>query len=121
MARKKSKSSFRRFVRSAGRKVSKGYRKGSKLMSNLPIRPYSIGYGFIRTKLATALDPLTSKIPAGEFADEVGIGLIAWFVGKKVPALKPFAETALEVENYRVGELLANKTGNNTKQSSSEW
>jgi hypothetical protein len=123
MARRRKASFMKARTRTIVQKSSK--KRSSKGMnlgfSNTPLRPYAIGYGIVRTKLASILDPVTSKIPAGEFADELGIGVLSWFIGKKFPKMKPFANTALEIENYRVGELFAGRMGNNVKTTSTEW
>lgn len=64
-------------------------------------------YGALREKMSLALLPLTSKIPLGTVADEVGMGVINYIVAKKTSGmLRDVAVKGLVIENARIGEAL---------------
>lgn len=68
-------------------------------------------YGASREKISNALAPLTNKIPLGDIADEVGIGLTAIlakkYLGRKFPMVRPFADAAITIEAARIGQSIA--------------
>lgn len=68
-------------------------------------------YGALREKLSTAIAPVTSKLPAGELADELGMGLLSYFAYKKLhnPTMKAVAKAGLTIEAARVGEYVMQK------------
>lgn len=66
-----------------------------------------MAYGAVRQYAATAIQPLTSKIPLGNVSDEVAMGLINWMVAKKTSGLiHNVAMKGLVVENARIGEAI---------------
>jgi len=68
-------------------------------------------YGGVRARISTALDPIVSKIPAGNISDEVGMILASVaakkFIGRKVPMVKEMADAALYVESAKIGETIS--------------
>lgn len=64
-------------------------------------------YGAGRSYLAQLISPLTSKIPFGGIADELGCGVIDYFVAKKSSGMiKDIAMKGLVIENARLGEAI---------------
>jgi len=76
-------------------------------------------YGGLRSKVSDMLVPLSSKIPAGEYADEIACGIAAWALGKFVPAARPITDAALVIEASRIGATLAGNMGGSTSTASS--
>jgi hypothetical protein len=72
-------------------------------------------YGAGRAKMAQAISPITSKIPLGGYADNVGMIGLAWaakrFIGGKVPLVKDIANSAMIVEAALIGQELISGTG----------
>lgn len=69
----------------------------------------SAAYGAVREKVSTVISPLTSKIPLGDVADEVGMIIVATVAKKyiKNPIVTKIADAALIVEGARIGESIA--------------
>jgi len=68
----------------------------------------AMAYGAIRAKASNMLLPLTSKIPLGSVADEVGMGFANWMVAKNTSGFfKDMALKGLVIENARLGEAVA--------------
>lgn len=103
---KKARSGFKAFKRHYSRH-KQGYGEVGAIIG-------AMAYGAVREKAASALSPVTQKVPLGNASDEVVLGLSAFllnkFVGRKVPILKPLFKGAIIIESARVGELIA--TGN---------
>lgn len=79
-------------------------------------------YGMARGSVARMLTPITSKIPAGQYADEVGMGILNYFIAKgKIPFIpKHLGMTGLAIESAVVGgQLGANLVGNMSAGGSS--
>lgn len=95
MARKRfSRRAFKRYARSG---MNTGTTMGSLLLPFL--------YGAVRPTIANAVQPLTSKLPFGNYADEVGMGLLGFVASKwGSGAVKNAGKTMLQIESYRVGE-----------------
>lgn len=94
------RGSFRGFRRAA-RRSSKG---GGKVQL---LQPDAMIYGAARGYMSNLLLPLTSKIPLGGIADEVGIGLVDWLVAKNMGGMvKSVAMKGLVIENARLGEAI---------------
>lgn len=66
----------------------------------------AMAYGAARQYVSTLIAPLTSKIPIiGNLSDEVGMGLVNWFVAKNTSGfIADVARKGLVIENARVGE-----------------
>lgn len=68
----------------------------------------SMIYGGLRAKMSNALMPLTSKIPLGTISDEVGLGILNYFVAKNTSGMvKNIALKGLVIENARLGDAIA--------------
>jgi len=64
-------------------------------------------YGALRERLSQWASPITSKIPAGEYADEVGLGLLAYGIGRFFPKARVLTNAVLTVEGARLGAGIA--------------
>jgi hypothetical protein len=71
-------------------------------------------YGAGREQISALIKPVTDKIPAGQYADEIGMGLVAWGVGKFVPSARPLTDAALVIEAARIGSQLIGGMGSGT-------
>lgn len=68
----------------------------------------SMLYGAVRSKMSDLLAPLTSRIPLGVVADEVGVGIFDYFVTTNTSGLiSDVAKKGLTIENARLGEAIA--------------
>jgi len=105
--RKTARASPRRsFFR--GRKASKRSSKGGSSVKMLQFD--AMIYGAVRAKISSLISPLTSKIPMGEYADEIGMGLLTYFVAKNTSGMvKDVAMKGLIIENAMIGSQLANR------------
>lgn len=103
MARRKKSAVRRVYAR-----PKKAYKRRSS-KSNNPmalIIPAAV-YGAIRAPVAKALDPVLAKIPMGNVADEIGLGLVSYFAAKKGKGMiKKIGQVGLVVESARVGEVV---------------
>jgi len=105
---------FRRFVRRArsyAGKAARGARRYGKRSSiggiNLMGMATAAGYGWGRGKIHGLLAPLTAKIPAGQYAENVAAVGAAWALGKFVPAAKPITNTVMLLEAYDAGQKMS--------------
>lgn len=95
--RRKAKKS-RGFFKSAGRRMNKAT-SSTKLF-----QIDAMAYGALREKISAMVAPLTAKIPAGKYADNLVMGGIAYLVAKKTSGfLKNIASKGLVIENALVG------------------
>ena len=61
-------------------------------------------YGAVRGYASNALAPLTSKIPLGGISDEVGMGILNYFLAKNTSGMiKKIATKGLIIENAMLG------------------
>ena len=98
----KTKTIFKR-----ARKKARHYGKKATSLKN-PLQIDAMIYGGLRAKVSNAISPFTSKIPLGDIADEVGMGLMNWMIAKKTSGMiKNIALKGLVIENARVGEAIA--------------
>lgn len=109
--RKSRRGGFARFGRRKGRRSS-----ASKGVNPTGLVIGAMVYGAGREWLSDKLQPLTSKIPAGDFADEVGLGVLSYFVAKgsvplvnKIPYSRDIGKAGLAIEAARVGSYLGAK------------
>lgn len=101
MARTKRRSARRGFFAKRSRSRSRRSGSGNPMAMIIP----AMAYGAVREKISTALTPLTSKIPLGNIADEVVLGLAAYLVAKKTSGLlSQVGKAALVIEAARIGE-----------------
>lgn len=104
MARRKRALTRRRTFRGFARKARR--RGGIGSTQNL-LQVDSIAYGAVRSWTSNMIAPLTSQIPLGGIADEVGMGLLNWMVAKNTSGmLAKIARKGLVIENARLGEAL---------------
>lgn len=69
-------------------------------------------YGAVRAKVSDALSPVTSKIPAGEISDEVGMLILNGLAAKALPGqFKKIPKAGMTIEAARIGEYLINQGG----------
>lgn len=106
-----------RYIKSKARRKggrSSGFGKIGNIFNSLPILAF--GYGIIRTPIANAIQPLTSKLPLGEYSDEVGLALAGYFMSKQSGMLGKLGDNMLTIEGYRAGELTSSRviTGNSS-------
>lgn len=126
MFRNSKKALSRKQMKSYGRKISRGRpmkralsysRKSYKKVKTMKKGGTFSGtmggllaaglYGGVRAKLSNALAPVTSRIPAGELGDEVGMMALAFLAkGALKGDLKRIPKAAMNIEAARVGEFL---------------
>ena len=100
----------RKKVRRRGGFFKKTRRSGRKATSmGKAIQFDSMIYGAARGRVSNYLAPYTAKIPLGSIADEVGMGILCYFVAKKTGAgmLRNVALKGLVIENARIGDAVA--------------
>ena len=102
----------RRRITMAKRKSKSYSRKRKSGLGNQAASIMGAGiYGGFRAKISNVLSPMTSKIPLGNIADEVGLGIAALitkkFLGRKIPLVKDIANAGLLIESARIGEAVA--------------
>lgn len=105
MAKKRRASSA---VRTRVRTVVKKVRSKNKAGVYNPQKAIAGGfmYGLARPKVAELLRPITSKIPFGQYADELGMGILNYYIAKgKVPMIpKNVGIAGLAIESFVVGQ-----------------
>lgn len=120
MAKRRSKGRrFKRFarVRSGSRfKRRSRSRKGNSTGSLTGTLIGAAVYGAGREWMSNKLSPLTSKVPAGDLADEVTLGAISYFMAKgsipllnKVPYSREIGRAGLTIEAARAGAYLGGR------------
>jgi len=109
----KSKMGVKMARRRRGRSRGRSFGK-SKLFGLGGIVVGAIAYGAVRSKISTALMPVTAKIPLGSISDEVGmlvtLTLAKKFIGHKVPLVSQICTAGQYIELARIGEEIANGT-----------
>jgi hypothetical protein len=107
---KKKSSSSRTITRSASVNSmarKKSYRRKSSSNSSLLVTVGSaMAYGAFRSKLSQ----LTSQyLPsfAGQYTDEVALGLLGWYASKRGGVIGALGKSALIIESASVGNQLA--------------
>jgi hypothetical protein len=101
----------RRKTTSRSRSVSRAVKvRTRKALSMTPAKAsmYGFAYGGVRPVLANFIAPVTSKIPiAGGYADELGMGIINYFIAKgkfKAFIPKEVGLIGLGIESAVVGQ-----------------
>jgi hypothetical protein len=106
MAKRKNKTMYRtKYIKSKSRRKSTSSGNGGimALIGGAMI------YGAFREKASDAIQPLTSKIPLGNIADEVVLGAAGYFAAKKGTGIvKEIGKAALTIEAARIGEAVVN-------------
>lgn len=124
MAKRKGK---KHFARARAHSFHRKHHKSSGGSMNLTgLLVGAAVYGAGREFVSDKLQPITSKIPAGDLADEVGLGVLSYFVAKgkvplvnKIPYSKEIGRAGLTIEAARVGSYLAQRYVPGATQSSS--
>ena len=98
MARRKRRSFGRRFVRSA--------RKSGSNANLMTVVGASMLYGAGRAKLS-ALTQQYLPAFAGQYTDEVVLGLAGWYLSKKGGMIGALGRSALIIESASIGNQLA--------------
>lgn len=95
----------RRTRRAASRR---SYSRSSGGMAPEKVILPALAYGATRSWLAGMAAPLTSKIPLGNYADELVFGAAGWYAAKKGKGIvKQIGLAVLTVEAASVGNQLA--------------
>jgi len=102
MAKRKAARKTRTVYKTAKRKSYK--RSSSSQVKALQLD--AMGYGAVRGKIASLIEPYTEKIPViGGLSDELGMGAICYFAAKHNKGMiRNIALKGLVVENARVGD-----------------
>lgn len=121
----KRRSAARRAV-ARTRTVVKRVRSKSKSGAYNPQKAVVGGfmYGLARPQVAKLLSPISSKIPMGQYADELIMGVLSWQIAKgKVPMIpKNVGLSGLAIESFVVGQDVGSgnfSLGGNTEKTSS--
>lgn len=76
----------------------------------------AMAYGAGREWVSDKLQPVLSKIPAGDLADEVGMGVLSYFVAQgkvplvnKIPYSREIGRAGLTIEAARAGAYLGGR------------
>lgn len=96
--KKKSRARFFRKAKRFGKRAGIG-------SSNKLVQIDAMIYGGLRQTASNMVAPLTAKIPAGQYADNIVMGLLCWFAAKKTGGMiSQVARKGLVIENALVGE-----------------
>ena len=94
---------FRRKARRVFGKAKRYAKRAGVGGSKKLIQIDAIAYGALRPKIAGLIAPFTSALPFGSFADNLGMGLLAYFVSKRGGMLGQIATKGLVIENALIG------------------
>jgi len=98
--RRSRRGGFRGFARKAARRTGVG---NSSALFQLD----AMLYGGVRQYASNAIAPVTSMIPLGGLADEVGMAAVCYLVQKHTSGMiANVARKGLVIENARVGEAI---------------
>lgn len=110
--RKKSRS------RSGGFKKSRGRRSSGGSVNPLKVVVPALIYGASRGYISNAIEPFTSKIPLGNYADEAVFGVAGYFMAKKGKGMIKDAGIAImTVEAASLGSQLIGSMGSTKTES----
>lgn len=99
--RKAKTKTITRFVKKAGRRIKRASSNPTAVI--IP----AMAYGALRAKMAQLIAPVTDKIPFGNYADELGMGLVSYFAAKKgIGIVKKLGIAGLTIESAQVGQQL---------------
>lgn len=77
-----------------------------------------VAYGAGRQYISNLIAPLTSKLPLGQYADNVAMGLVSWALAtgkipliKKIPMSRDIGKAGLAIEAAFAGQDLLGKSG----------
>lgn len=106
MARRRTRRATTRRAKPTYRTKSRSKGISSKVN---PFQLDAMAYGFGRGYLSNLLKPLTQNIPLGTLSDEVGFGILNYFIAKNTKGfMRGMALKGLTIENARVGDAIAN-------------
>ncbi len=95
-------------VKTRTRTIVKRIRAKNKAGGFAPQKAIAGGfiYGLARGKVASLISPLTSKIPMGQYADELGMGVLNYYIAKgKIPMIpKNVGLAGLAIESFVIGQ-----------------
>jgi len=101
----------RRKTRTVYKRAKMHYRRHKKTYGIVATLAGAGIYGAFRARVSNYLSQWTSKIPLGNVADEVGMGLLCIlgkrFIGRRVPFSKKIFDAGLAIEAARIGEAVA--------------
>lgn len=104
----------RKSVRRARARVSSPFRRRSirrKGGGKADITKMAIGgglYGVARDQISRVITPVTANIPLGQFADEIGLLAVSWFMLRSGPRqLKEAAKAGIYIESASIGSQLS--------------
>jgi len=114
----KKRRSFR--MRARGLFKRRGHSKKS-----VPLGAVVLGgavYGVGRQYVSNLISPLTSKIPLGNLADNLAMGLVSYYAAKKGTGMvKEIGRAGLYIEAALAGQDLMSGGLSNISGSSSSW
>ena len=80
--------------------------------SNSLVQVDAMAYGAERQYVSNLIQPVTSMIPLGAYAYEVGMGLVDWLIAKNVKGfIGDLARKGLVVENAHIGMQIMGGVG----------
>lgn len=110
MARQRMKRSKARSFRGFAKRKGRSSKRSSGMGNLTGLMLGAAVYGAGREWVSNKIQPITSKIPAGQYADEVGLGVLSYFVasGKiplinKIPYSREIGRAGLTIEAARIG------------------
>jgi len=123
-------SNKRRVVSMAKRRKHRGVKSFFKRhKSGLGLTGVIVGgaaYGAARQYAAAALQPLTSKLPMGNYADNVVMGVLSWALAKgkiplvnKIPMTREIGKAGLYIESAFLGQELLGQVAPGVNQGGS--
>lgn len=72
-----------RSVNTMAKKKGNFKKQGSGVTQPLMLTAAGFGYGMIRSWLSEKISPITAKVPFGQYADNVILGVGGYYLGKK--------------------------------------
>lgn len=106
MAKKKSKTSA---IKTRTRTITKTVRAKSRNVTPMKKMVGGALYGAARGTVSSFLTPITSKLPLGNYADEVGMLGLSYYAakGKLGSQFKEIGTAGLYIESAVIGNALA--------------
>jgi len=106
MARYRRKAKTYRARTRASYSVKRRSRSRSSKLGSVAPYLMSAGYGALRAKASQMLQPLTSKLPLGNYAEEGSLILASWGIGKLMPRAKAYLRPVAMIESFKIGQKL---------------
>lgn len=88
---------------------SKGMFGSKGTGSIVPVIVSGAVYGAVRPTAATWISPITNMLPFGSFNDEITLGVLGYFIAKKMknPYVRDFGKAMLYVEAASIGSQVS--------------